>query len=489
MRTTYLSIIACLCALGVDIYEAEACGGCFHQEEQATEQISVVTAHTMALSISSEQTVLWDRVQYSGSPEEFAWVLPVRPGAYLEVATDAWFEALEAATGAQIVPPRLACDNQPGFGCGPSTIALVAPATFACSAEEVGSDGGGEGEVVEAEPVTVVHQGSVGPYETVTLSTEEPDALPNWLIDNGYAVGEDIFPILEDYAADGFDFIALRLAPDQGVQHMKPVRVVQSGAVATLPLRMVAAGTGAQVGLTLYVIAEGRWQTSNFPPSVIPTSQLSWDFDQARSNYSQLRQNQLGIQGGRSWLTTFARKNALLSPLGNPIELAPVRYFVNNQQVTTIADVYAHSAWANGESDNIGNCQAAFFQHADSQQSVVAPCPIGEPCEVPGGFIDADELACGDADDLATAMIGMRPRDVWVTRIEAELPRSALADDLVLEAEDFQSEVLNWHMPSVALNPPCELAANIRTSSSHGGWLALVTLGGLFIGMTLRRRV
>ena len=53
--------------------DARACGGCFVPSET-----TVVTAHRMALAISPVQTVLWDQIQYAGSPAEFAWVLPVK---------------------------------------------------------------------------------------------------------------------------------------------------------------------------------------------------------------------------------------------------------------------------------------------------------------------------------------------------------------------------------------------------------------------------
>ncbi|MEQ9323508.1 MAG: DUF2330 domain-containing protein [Polyangiaceae bacterium] len=468
--------------------DAWACGGCFHQEEQSPEQVSVVTGHTMALSISGEQTVLWDQVQYAGSPEEFAWVLPVKPGAWLEVANDAWFEALGAGTLTQISPPELACDTL-GFGCGAATIPLPAAGAFACSADEVGADGGDIPPDQEPDPVTVVHEGSVGPYETVTLSTDEPDALPTWLTDNGYAIADDVAPILEDYALEGFDFIALKLAPEQGVQQMKPVRVVMPGAVAALPLRMVAAGTGARTRLTLYVIGEGRWQTANFPAGVISEEWLEWNFDMARSNYSQLLSNALVANGGRTWVTTYARPRALLSPQVNYVTAGPTQYVVDGTWTQTIADAYARSAWRNGESDDIANCQAAFQLYAESGDEVVAPCEEGEPCSIPGGFIDAAELKCGLADDLAVALTGMRPRDVWVTRLDADLPREALADDLVIEAEPTRSEVYNWLQPSRAIAQPCPLAASMpRPRTSNGALLALLTLGGLFAGMTLRRR-
>src|SRR5512140_1816410 len=77
--------------------DARACGGCFHPENQPPEKASIVVAHPMALSISTDVSVLWDQVKYAGAPDEFAWVLPVKPGSRIEVASDAWFEALDAA--------------------------------------------------------------------------------------------------------------------------------------------------------------------------------------------------------------------------------------------------------------------------------------------------------------------------------------------------------------------------------------------------------
>ena len=78
---------------------------------------------------------------------EFAWVLPVKPGARIEVASDAWFEALDAATAVRSNAPALACDDGMGYGCGP-------PGAAGCSAEEAGSD---ISSAVMADPVTVVH--------------------------------------------------------------------------------------------------------------------------------------------------------------------------------------------------------------------------------------------------------------------------------------------------------------------------------------------
>ena len=86
-------------------HEARACGGCFVQPQDAT----IVTGHRMVLSLSPDQSVLWDQIKYAGDPAEFAWVLPVRVGATIEVASDAWFEALDAATAVRVSAPTLQC--------------------------------------------------------------------------------------------------------------------------------------------------------------------------------------------------------------------------------------------------------------------------------------------------------------------------------------------------------------------------------------------
>ncbi|MEO5728709.1 MAG: DUF2330 domain-containing protein, partial [Byssovorax sp.] len=156
--------------------DARACGGCFHPENQSQPETTLVTGHRMALSISKTQTVLWDQVQYSGSPSEFAWVLPVKPGAHIELANNAWFETLDAATSTRVVPPLLNCVQQgfdegggsSGCGCGLMSSASDGPAIGA---------GSGDPAPNAPPPVTVVHQGSVGPYETVTLHANVPGAL------------------------------------------------------------------------------------------------------------------------------------------------------------------------------------------------------------------------------------------------------------------------------------------------------------------------
>ncbi len=405
--------------------DAHACGGCFAPPNQVT----TVTGHRMALSIAPTQTVLWDQIQYSGNPAEFAWVLPVKPGARLELSHDEFFDTLEAATSKQIAPAQLACplggggDDGGVFGCGSSM------------EDAEGAAFGGDGASGTGGGVTVVSQKSVGPYETVTLSADVPGALVTWLQEHDYAIQDDLAPVIDAYVEEGFDFIALRLLPGADVSQMEPVRVVMGGASPVLPLRMVAAGAGAEVPLVLYVIGEGRWAPANFESIEIAGSELTWDFNAFDSDYASVRQTRLGEHDGRAWLTAFARKGGLFAPL--TVGITDPQNF---GFFASFAEAYAARA---GSSTS---CLQAFSQYGQSAQKVGELCVRGRCSESPFE-IPARELVCGDLDDIAVALSGQHPADVWLTRLEANLPRAALGTDLELEPADEQVDIDNLVTP------------------------------------------
>jgi hypothetical protein len=449
MRNVLISslILVSCGVLVTHVSDAAACGGCFHGAVEATP--SVVTAHRMALSISPTRTVLWDQVEYSGNPSEFAWVLPVGAGAYIEESHDAWFEALEAVTATRVMSDVVNCANgttvrqqEQSGGCG-------APATMAEDGYAPGTNDAAKSQGRGAD-VTVEHQGTVGPYETVTLKSDDPTALRTWLVSNGYAIPSDIEPVLDAYVAEGAEFIALRLKPGTGVQQMTPVRVVTPGASPVLPLRMVAAGTGPQVSIVLYVISEGRFTTQNFEEARIDYGSLSWDWLTSRSNYAETRTAALA---GGAWLTSFARRGAMTTQITTPdSSVAQYAVATTGQSYQSLGDLYfAQAAADDGEP---ATCVGA--------SALAAPGLVVETCDVGGcsDEVDAALLECGLWTDLSAALIGMHPRDVWVTRLESELPRARLADDLVLQAATAQATVENWHVATKNQNPPCDTSAS-----------------------------
>jgi hypothetical protein len=450
------AIISLATVLGAHERVARACGGCFHEESVPPAERSVVTDHRMAFAITPTQTVLWDQIRYAGDPREFAWVLPVNPGARVELSRDAWFAALDASTQPVITGPSY---TGQGYGC-----ALVGCG----SAESASSDG--------AEPgpgqVQLVSQSTVGPYETVTLRATDPNALTDWLHQHGFAIPDSIQATIDAYVSEGFDFIALRLRPDCGQRAMQPVRVVSPGADPSLPLRMVAAGVGATVGITLYVVGEGRYEPQNFPVAKVDYTSLVWDRYQNRSNYEEISQAAMAQAGGRSWIVEAA-DHALVSPYAassgvNP-GLGSVYHglcagtsggggFGTPTPPPSPCTGTPFDAGLGSDSDSGSGTDSGPDSGTDSgshsgsdsgpDSGSDSRSDSGAATASDAGPVDASyqpsPLACQGWDDLDVATLGMH--DVWVTRLRAVLPATALsAGDLRLVAAEAQGVEPNQH--------------------------------------------
>jgi hypothetical protein len=445
-----------------------ACGGCFHPVQSSAS--STVTGHRMAFAVSQDRTVLWDQFEYSGAPEDFSWVLPVLPGAYVEESTDAWFESLETVTQTQITSPAITCANGGGSGCG----AGFGASADASASPSHGFDGGGG--------VTVLHKGTVGPYETVTLRSTQGDVLSAWLTAHGYAIPPNIEPIIAAYVAEGDDFVAVRLQPGLGVNAMTPVRVVTPGGEYLLPLRMVAAGVGLSVNIVLYVIGEQRYAMPDLHEVTVDDDQLVWKFADNSNNYAELRRDALADFFGFSYLPTFAFRGAFSRTFPSSNGFSPFYSTTSGQSGgSTLSQLYFAQA-----RDNDGNTATAC---PDINTQLTSNQLVTEGTT--GGF-PSSTLTCGKYSDIAAAMIGMHPSKVWLTRLELDLPLEALGADCTVVPADSQAEVNNQHQVVHASDRPagCEEVVFESRMSAHPptrltAWLVLALAG---VSLWLRRR-
>src|SRR5580704_3641388 len=263
--------------------DAAACGGCFHPPTQTA---SDITDERMLLAASTSQSTLYDQIEYSGNPTSFAWVLPIHGTVDVGLSADVLFDSIDALTATQIVPPVPNCPPPPNCGGGSSS---------------GGAFGASANAGAEAPTVTVTKAENVGPYATVQLHSTDSSALANWLAQHGFNIPADVVPVINEYVTEGFDFLAMKLLPNQGVQAMRPVRVTTQGASLSLPLRMAAVGTGTTVGITIWVVSDGRYEPQNFPFFHIDDGQLVWDFSTNLSNYTTLRAQNESALGGKGW--------------------------------------------------------------------------------------------------------------------------------------------------------------------------------------------
>jgi MYXO-CTERM domain-containing protein len=400
-----LVLAAPLVTAALPIEEAQACGGCFVQQSENTQ----VSGHRMVLSISSTQTTLWDQITYDGDPTEFAWVLPIKGQVEIGTSSDLLFGVLESATTVELYSPQINC---PTGNC-PS-----AGGDF--GSEGATGAGGGSGGV------TVIAQEVVGPYETVQLQSTDPNALNLWLANNGYSIPADVQPVISAYVSEGFNFLALRLAPGQGVDSMRPVRITSTGASAQLPLRMVAAGTGAVTPISLWIVGEGRYEPQNFPSFKIDESQLVWDWDNATSNYRSLREAGFASTNGAGWLLDAAE------PYGSWV-------------FSQLVDQATYDAQGSGYAD------------------------------------DAGENAVANAEaDVAHLLAGIDESSLWISHMYAELQRPALGSDLNLAASRDQSTINRYMFIDNAIGTPpaCPPPPDCGDSDDGGNWFPSGDDGG-----------
>jgi MYXO-CTERM domain-containing protein len=404
---------------------AHACGGCF-QPPSETQNGDVITDEKMIFVITPQSTTLFDEIEYSGNPSQFGWVLPIKGPVTVGLSSDALFQSLENATATTIVAPPLPscpscqCAFQGGASAGGS------------GGSSGGSSGGGSGG-----GVTVISQQTVGPYDTVQLQSTNPQALNQWLTANGYVVPNGFQPVISEYVNEAFDFLALKLVPGQGVSAMRPVRVTTPGAGLSLPLRMVGAGTGAQVGVTVWVIADGRYEPQNMKQFTIDPSSLVWDWSQETSNLATLRQAAESADGFAAWQIESSI-DVLPYQVENPLMLQPA-------------------------SDNY-------------------------PVDTSGDAGDAGETSDqAEQADLDTMFPGGAQSSVRITRMRADLSHSALANDLYVQASADQSQLSNVYPVTKSINaptcpavpdpcPPCDPGAGGSSGGSSGG----ASSGGLF---------
>jgi Uncharacterized protein conserved in bacteria (DUF2330) len=388
--------------------DAKACGGCFHTPDQIG---TVVTDHRMIFAVSQQQTTLYDQIEYQGSPSNFAWVLPIHGPVTVGLSADSLFSVLDANTQTTIVPPQLpAC---PFCACGGPLGATAGAASGSSSSG--GSSGGG---------VSIISQAVVGPYATVQLQSTDPNALNAWLTANGYVIPANVMPIIAAYVNEGFDFLALRLTPGQGVSAMRPVSVTSAGAGLTLPLRMVAAGTGATVGLTLWVVGEGRYEPKNFLTFLISPSDLTWDFSTSESDYTTVRQQKETSLKNTAW------------QIESSLDISP--FTIENAVLNG-----GFGGGVSGSSSGSGDSSSSDYAAIPAVGSTSDGGP-GSPGET------ADQVR---QQDLATLFAG-GPATTRITRMRADLSQAALATDLVLQAASDQSALPNTYQVTKFVNAP-----------------------------------
>lgn len=216
----------------------------------------------VALVREGTRTTFTVSINPAGDPQDLALVLPV-PELLAEsdiaVLAPEIFGRLAGYTGVLTMPDA---------GCQSAT-------TTADSESDGGAGGGGsqpEADVqVEAEYL-------VGGYAITILSAGESEALFTWLTDHGYALPEDVVPVLEEHIEQGMYFMAAQVdetAAAADGSFLAPLQVSYDSEIFSVPIRLAAQSSPGEQDMILYAITgtgdgQGRVGVANYPEFQVP---------------------------------------------------------------------------------------------------------------------------------------------------------------------------------------------------------------------------
>ncbi|MEM9453986.1 MAG: DUF2330 domain-containing protein [Myxococcota bacterium] len=269
--------------------EAAACGAVFVPREQTTtvEQ----TGLNVVYARDGDVVEAHIQIQHRGDEgTELGWVVPVMARPEVSIGSDPLFDRLLEGTVPLFRVRRNEEDNcSRGFsGCG---------------AAGGGDERGDEGE--SEDPLRVA-EGTVGVYDYARLEGGTVQEITQWLDDNGYAYDEQSVPILQEYLAEGFGFLAFKLPRRSrgGEQAIHPVVLRYPGTEVCLPLRMTRIAGSERMSVRVFVLGSSRAVPSNYRHVELNRLKISSDGDDYdREVYAATHEQDTQ---GRAFVTEFA---------------------------------------------------------------------------------------------------------------------------------------------------------------------------------------
>lgn len=170
--------------------------------------------------------------------QEMAWVIPVPSRPEVQITEDELFDLLD-----QISAPEIVYET-----------------------EQRGGLSWGIGAAAPDMAVELLERKQVGVYDVAVLTGEEAGALLTWLHEEGFNVPEALLPPLEAYIAEGWTFVAMRIAPEASsgqIQDAQPVWLSFDAEQMVYPMRLTAAH-GEPLVLRLYILADHRYELEGF---------------------------------------------------------------------------------------------------------------------------------------------------------------------------------------------------------------------------------
>lgn len=267
---------------------ANAGGGLFGSSVPNTPGIEQ-SGDEVILALDDGTVEIHLRVGYRGKPDNFAWVIPVGPGAELLPGSARLFDNLNRATlpRFELEAAASSCSDPPAVTTQP-----------------------------DEEGAPRVPLRTVSSFSAVDFLPGDYEQLLGWLGDRGFQAAEDELALLNELGTEGFHFLALQLSQSADSADIYPVAVRYEGDELRLPLRIGRLNRAEDAPSTVYVLSDGRVAPINVRH--VTVNQLQIDRFSRGVDYLDAVGEAIDARGakGRSFVTEFAGSTDRVSRSG-----------------------------------------------------------------------------------------------------------------------------------------------------------------------------
>ncbi|MDH5676817.1 MAG: DUF2330 domain-containing protein [Myxococcales bacterium] len=322
------------------VHKADACGGFWCSQSSPVNQTAeqIIFVHDSA---RGEVTAVI-QIQYAGPAEQFAWLLPVPGKPTVSVSSNIAFQNLKQATD-----PRYQLEVELEGECNPDE--PIFP-----EAQLASTDGVSDPSAGGATGVTVIDEGSVGPYDYVTIEldpslADAADVAVDWLTINGYDV-TDVGPeVLRPYLEEGLNLIAFRLTKGNDSGTIRPVSITYESSLPMIPIRPTRVAAQDDMGVLVYVVSAEQAIPKNYKSLVLNEALVNWFCWQC--NYDQVVTAAADESGGQGFVTELGAASSDYDTAVFPVDAAQQWESYSATQFTDGFDAISQARWPFGNWD------------------------------------------------------------------------------------------------------------------------------------------
>jgi hypothetical protein len=220
-------------------------------------------ASQVVLVRDGDRTVLTMANDFSGTPSEFAVVIPVPTKIEREqihVGDKALIDHLDAYSAPRLVEyfDENPCNVRQLRAMGTAAGGLLNAVTDKLSESSARSLG-----------VTIEAQYTVGEYDILILSATQSAGLETWLRGNGYRIPTGASSVLASYIGQNMRFfvakVNLKEQAKLGFSYLRPIQVAYESPKFMLPIRLGMVNASGPQELFVYALSRrGRVETTNY---------------------------------------------------------------------------------------------------------------------------------------------------------------------------------------------------------------------------------